>query len=368
MSISKIKEILSTNFLERDEQIHGALCALLARQHVLLLGPPGTAKSQLPRAVCASIGGANYFEWLLTKTTTPEELFGPIGLKALKENRYARITAGKLPEAHIAFVDEIFKANSAILNTLLSVLAERVFHNNGVATDVPLQTCFAASNELPEGEELAALYDRFLLRYVVDYLREDGSFIALLGLTKTPIEPMMRLIDLAKAQADAAKIAVPDDVLAKILLIRKVLRAEGITLSDRRFKNALGLIKAAAYLDENKTVSEEDLLILKDTLWNQPAQRPIVTRTVVGICSPLEIKSLELYDQATAISHSAVAVEDQRQARCLEAETKLKRIMAELSSLESQSAKRQKAMGRIAARKRQIDLLVREVTKICLGV
>lgn len=368
MGIATIKKTLSANFLERDEQIHGALCALLARQHVLLLGPPGTAKSQLPRAVCASIGGTNYFEWLLTKTTTPEELFGPIGLKALKENRYARITVGKLPEAHIAFVDEIFKASSAILNTLLSLLAERVFHNNGVATDVPLQTCFAASNELPDGEELAALYDRFLLRYVVNYLQEDGNFIELLGLIPTPIEPMMRLTDLAKAQSDAARIAVPDDVLAKILLIRKVLRAEGITLSDRRFKNALGLIKAAAYLDGNKTAGEEDLLILKDILWDKPAERPIVARTVVGVCSPLEVKSVELYDEATEISHNAIAVDDQRQARCLEAEAKLKRIMAELASIEGQSTKRQKAMGRIAARRRQIDLWMREVTKICVGL
>lgn len=365
MSIAAIKQTLNSNILERDEQIHGALCALLARQHVLLLGPPGTAKSQLARALCASIGGANYFEWLVTKTTTPEELFGPISPKTLEQDHYARGIVDKLPEAHIAFVDEIFKASSAILNTLLSILAERIFHNKGVATVVSLQTCIAASNELPESGELEALYDRFLLRYTVDYLQEDEHFAKLLSLRPTPIEPMITLTDLAKAQADVAKILIPDDVVAKILLIRKVLRTERIILSDRRFKDALGLIKASAYLDGNKTVSDEHLLILKDILWNQPVQRTIVARTVVRVASPVEVKSLDLHDQAAEISHNVLAEEDQRQAMCMEAMTNLKRIMAELSNLEGQAAKQQKAMGRIAVRKRQIEVWHKKVAKVC---
>ena len=140
-------------FPERKQVIDGSLCSILAGEHVLLLGPPGTAKSALVRAIAQAFSGA-YFERLLTKFSTPEELFGPISLKALEEDRFARVIQGKLPEAEFAFVDEIFKANSAILNSLLSLINERVFHNDGAPIRCPLVTLFGASNELPEGKEL----------------------------------------------------------------------------------------------------------------------------------------------------------------------------------------------------------------------
>jgi hypothetical protein len=123
-------------------------------------GSPGTAKSALVRAIAQAFGGS-YFERLLTKFSTPEELFGPISLKALEQDRYERVTAGKLPEAEFAFVDEVFKANSAILNSLLTAMNERLFHNDGAPAQMPLVSLFGASNELPEGKELEALFDRF---------------------------------------------------------------------------------------------------------------------------------------------------------------------------------------------------------------
>ena len=125
-----LRSDLTTHFPERKDVIDGALCAVLAGEHVLLLGPPGTAKSALVRAIAQAFGGT-YFERLLTKFSTPEELFGPISLKALEQDRFARVVTGKLPEAEFAFVDEIFKANSAILNSLLTLVNERVFHNDG---------------------------------------------------------------------------------------------------------------------------------------------------------------------------------------------------------------------------------------------
>src|SRR5207244_1383982 len=121
-----------------------------------------------------------YFQWLLTRFTTPEELFGAVSLKALEEDDYRRLTTHKLPEAHIAFLDEVFKASSSILNTILTLMNERRFHNGREVAEVPLLTLFAASNELPEDDELLALHDRFLLRFVVDYLDEDFRFLKLL--------------------------------------------------------------------------------------------------------------------------------------------------------------------------------------------
>ena len=174
--LDAVRSALKAHFLERETLVDGALAALLTKEHVLILGPPGTAKSQLARQVTRHLEGGRYFEWLLTKFSTPEELFGPMSLRALEEGRYERLTTHKLPEAHIAFLDEVFKANSAILNALLTVLNERRFHQGSEARSVPLESLFAASNELPDEEELAALYDRFLLRFSVGYIEQEYKF------------------------------------------------------------------------------------------------------------------------------------------------------------------------------------------------
>ena len=172
--LQQLRTDLAARFPERREAIDGALTAVLAGEHVLFLGPPGTAKSALVRAIAQAFGGS-YFERLLTKFSTPEELFGPISLKALEQDRYQRVTTAKLPEAEFAFVDEVFKANSAILNSLLTAMNERLFHNDGAPMQMPLVSLFGASNELPEGRDLEALFDRFLLRFEVGYLLQPGN-------------------------------------------------------------------------------------------------------------------------------------------------------------------------------------------------
>ncbi len=162
-----VEEELSELFFERKEEIRGLLVGLLSREHVLLLGPPGAAKSELAEELCSRIvwdgegGRIGYFRWLLSRTSTPEELFGPVSLRALEGDSYRRKTKGKLPEARIAFLDEVFECNSAVLNGLLSVLNERLFFNDGEPTPIPLEMVVAASNEPPaEREELEALFDR----------------------------------------------------------------------------------------------------------------------------------------------------------------------------------------------------------------
>src|SRR5438132_11760142 len=148
--LKKIRDELRQTFLERADLIDGALAALLSSNHVLVIGPPGTAKSMLADELCRRIEGADYFQWLLTKFTTPEEIFGAVSLKALEADEYRRVTTRKLPEAHIAFLDEVFKANSSILNAILTLVNERFFHNGRSVEHVPLVTLFGATNELPE--------------------------------------------------------------------------------------------------------------------------------------------------------------------------------------------------------------------------
>src|SRR4051794_2860397 len=167
---------LSSALIEREDEIDLVLTALVANEHVLLVGPPGCAKSLLLDSLLTWAGGSR-FSVLLTKFTVPEEVVGPVSLAALKADRYLRVTSGKLPEADFAFIDEVFKASSAILNTLLKILNERVYNaGDGVARKVPLKLCVAASNEWPSpdtGKELAALMDRFLLRKTVAPIRSQ---------------------------------------------------------------------------------------------------------------------------------------------------------------------------------------------------
>ena len=151
--LRELRDTLVTGLVERDLPIRLALIAALAGEHLLLVGPPGTAKSLVARRLNLAFTKSNYFERLLTRFTVPEELFGPLSIKGLEEDRYERLTAAYMPTASIAFLDEIFKASSSILNALLTILNERIYHNGAVVQKVPLRSLIAASNELPTGQE-----------------------------------------------------------------------------------------------------------------------------------------------------------------------------------------------------------------------
>lgn len=335
--LAEVKRQLTQEFCEREQEVDGIIAALVARQHVLLLGPPGTAKSALARAACGAIEGGAYFKWLLTKFTTPEEIFGPISLKALEQDEYRRVTTGKMPEATVAFLDECFKANSAILNSVLTILEEREFDNGaGGALPCPLVSCVGASNELPKDDSLGALYDRFLLRYWVAPLSEPGSMRRVYTGTGQPtITASIKSDELAKVQAAVDGVSVPDDVAERLLEVKRALENIGVVGSDRRWKSCMALVKANALLRGAFAVTGSDLLILGNCMWREPDQRQQVASVVGEIASPAVAEALQISDAATQAHRDLCAAVDTPEffEKVVDVRADLKRMRIQLNEL-----------------------------------
>jgi len=300
-------QVMQEGLVERDTEVRLLLLAAMAGEHILLIGPPGTAKSEVGRRLNKLIEGS-YFERLLTRFSVPEELFGPLSMRALEEDKYVRQTRGYLPEAEVAFIDEIFKANSAILNTLLTLINERLFDNGSTRVRVPLLTVVGASNELPESEELDALYDRFLVRRSVRqvtaagvaqmltyYSNADGVDPEALAATTSaggsamadvPAELRLTREDIKRCKAEAlGRVRVPPAVIQMITDLRTYLQEKiepPVYVSDRRLVKAIQLLQVAAYCNGRDTVTEYDALLLQHVLWQRPEQADRVADWVVS--------------------------------------------------------------------------------------
>lgn len=290
--LQAVARTLEDYFLGKSEVIRLMLIAALAGEHVLIVGPPGTAKSALIR-MFARLIDSKYYEYLLTRFTEPNEIFGPIDITAFREGTYRRRTEGMLPEAEIVFLDEVFKANSAILNSLLSVLNERVFTSGSTVHRVPLLSAFAASNELPNDDDLLAVFDRFLLRihsdnldsYHFGDLLQKGVKNEVLKISgaDTTLKPLISSADLHEVHRTfGERMNFSEDFLAAYKGLVFQIRAEGVSLSDRRAIKMLKLFAASALLDGRATPNASDFFILRH-VWNNLDQSDILD----GIVGPV---------------------------------------------------------------------------------
>jgi MoxR-like ATPase len=351
---------LSAALIERDDETDIVLTALIAQEHPLLVGPPGTAKSLLLDSLMSWMGGQR-FTILLTKFSTPEELFGPISVAGLKEDRYRRLTAGKLPEADGAFIDEIWKASSAILNTLLRLLNERVYDNgDGRLVKVPLKICVAASNEWPQqfegGKELNALFDRFLLRKTVrPILSGAGRQRLLWHRDHTPkLSTAITPAEIDQAHREAATLSWSEDAKEALEAILRELTKEGIQPGDRRQFKAIGAAQAFAYLHGADHVEPEHLEVLAHVLWESPEEQPDkVAGVVARIANPtgMRVNSLLL-----EVEQILAATDVKQLAQAASAASKLQEIHKKLHGLKGGDSRVAKAKEYVQQQIKRIKL------------
>lgn len=262
--LQNFRGALNASNLEREHVIDGLLATLLSKQNAFLLGVPGTGKSDLVRNICKGITGANYFGYLLTPTTDPSEVFGPVAVTKLLKDEYTRDVSGYLPDSHIGFLDELFRGSSAILNSLLTLLNERTFNNGKTVVKTPIQSIVAATNSWPDEESLQAFADRFLFRPTVDLLRKPVSKRRLdewaLSLVERPqVGEHLTLEELQQLQDAASEIAASEEFLDRFGGVWEMLASRNIVVSDRRRVQILKFLKAWALVQGDDELYPEHL-------------------------------------------------------------------------------------------------------------
>jgi MoxR-like ATPase len=279
---------LKARFVGRDEVIDLIALAIVAGEHLFLYGPPGTAKSALIREFARAVEG-RYFEYMLTRFSEPNEIFGPIDIARLREGTVVTVTTGMLPEAEFVFLDELFNANSAILNNLLTVLNERVYRRGAETHHLPILSLFSASNHLPEDDALRALFDRFLLRCHVDSLRREAMpQLLAAGWALEQAKPLRSSLSAGELTRLATQIGRANfsEVLDRYMEMVIKLRDLGIALSDRRAIKIMKLLAASALLCGRTKVAVSDFWVLR-YVWDRDEQIDPLAALVNGVLDRL---------------------------------------------------------------------------------
>ncbi len=267
-----IRSELNAAFVERSEMIDGSLVALLTKEHALLFGAPGAAKSALVRVLAGCFSDGRYYETLLSKFSTPEALFGPYSMKALAEDRHARATTNTAVDADFVFVDETYNANASVLTSMNALMNERVFHNGNAKIDCPLVSMFGATNVLPDDDDqsLNALHDRFMIRLETSYIKDRDNLKALLMRKLPKVSVKISMADLRTAQNEVA--AMPINELAMDAMIdatSEISTKLSVEISDRRKFKAVAILQAYAWLLGDAEVTRDHIEILSSVFWTK---------------------------------------------------------------------------------------------------
>lgn len=322
--LERFKQLLgemNRGIYEKETEISLSLLAALAGESIILLGPPGVAKSMVARQLKTAFREAQSFEYLMSRFSTPDEIFGPVSIQKLKtSDTYERAVEGYLPTADVVFLDEIWKAGPAIQNTLLTVINEKIFRNGNREMHLPLKLLVAASNELPaKGEGLEALWDRFVIRIESRPIKLEKNFRAMLLEVKSEERGVKKQSSATEGKANSNaitaeeyaewteridKIGVKIEVLDAISAIRKSLRAvnvdeaaerRNIYVSDRRWKNIVRLLRTSAFMQDREEVDICDLLPIYHCLWQEPEERDAIRNIVIrALFSPFADKLVEM--------------------------------------------------------------------------
>lgn len=324
--IESLLSEISKGLYEKEHLLAlGVLCAI-AGESYFLLGLPGTAKSEVSRRLKMIFKDATSFEYLMSRFSTPDEIFGPVSIKKLKDNdTYERQVEGYLPSADVVFLDEIWKAGPAIQNSLLTVLNEKTFTNGKTKVVLPMKLLVAASNEIPEeGSGLEAIWDRFLLRVISESVKDESNFYKMItgsqNLTINIQEENLITEKLFSEWQDEIKnVAIPESILLYLTQLRKLFSQKNendIYVSDRRWVKIGKLLRTSAFLNGRKAVDWTDLILLRHCLWNQVDEIPFVFNSILMAKIYRETKELDsIYEQLNTIKQRRVWVNTYNKAK-----------------------------------------------------
>lgn len=343
----QIEKEVNVEVFERGPEIRTSMLALVAQRHHFQYGPPGIGKSFLVERISKRIEfdiEDAYFHWLMTQYTTPPELYGGPILPLMREGIYKLNTAKKLPKAYIVFLDEIFKGNSSILNSNLMIMNERKFINADDDPHIPLISMFGASNEMPDGEALNALWDRLHFRHAVEPLQNTSSVMKMLKGGKLPEpDPIITIGEILKAQREAEEVLVPEDIFDAIKDLRDNMKEENLYATDRRWVESLPIIRAEAWLRGRTVADIDDLRPLMHVLWEKLDTRKQIKKLVLDLANPIERDAGDVLERVLVLRRELEAnvkeADSSKTVAKLSVEThgKLKKARNEMRELEKKS-------------------------------
>lgn len=343
---NEIEDQMRGYYYERDTTIRAVTVGLLANLNVIMVGPPGTAKTDISQAWSSHIKDARYFGTTLNPFTTPDEVFGAPDLKLYKETSvFKRHIDGYLPDSHIVAIEEIFKAGKGMLNSLIEVShPNRLYSNGPDRVKTPVLFMIGTSNELPVGEDqLAAIYDRMIIKIYVQPIGDSNNYLKMIS-NKLPYgEPKtsISLDDIAKAREEVNNVTMDNGILKRLGVLRENLIKAGIRPSDRTGKLAIGALKAEAFLNGRTKITDEDLMFLRHMLWYDPSEETPVWSTIIEMIKP-ELKRLT--EILEAVDKGATkALDSEVDGELLQVHRQIQGYIREAKDLRSKMAKKRRS-------------------------